>query len=52
MMSNTTIRLDAAVSWSLVSTDIDTKPTRRYPVTLDQARNRVLRAIRRNRRSN
>jgi len=46
IISNTLARADAAVNWSSLSvTSLDTNPSSRYPITIEQARKRVLRAI-------
>jgi len=48
MYSNGIVKADAAVSWSSLSTTLlDTKPSSRYPITLERARNRALRACKR-----
>ena len=50
ILSNGIVRVDAAVSWSSLSLkSLDTKLSSKYPITLAQARGRVLRAIKKER---
>ncbi|MBE3101568.1 MAG: hypothetical protein IMZ47_04770 [Firmicutes bacterium] len=48
--SNGIVKADAAVGWSSLSTtSLDTEPSSRYPITLEQARKRALHACKRER---
>ena len=48
--SNGIVSTDAAVNWlSLSIKSLDTKPSSRYPIILKVAKDRALRAIKRNR---